>query len=601
MVRLASLLRNEYTAAVRCNAARLHTDVQPLNTGQFTQTSPTLPNQYEADWFLRLYLKLKLPKEMLTCIEPDLKALGEATVTSIHNLHLQCEAEPPWLEQFDAWGRRVDRIHTSPAWKEQKKISATEGLIAIAYERAYGQYSRLYQMAKLYLYSPSSGLYGCPLAMTDGAAKCISVAGIPDYMRYAYSCLTSRDPDFFWTSGQWMTEKGGGSDVANGTSTIAYAEGDGYYALHGYKWFSSATDADMSLTLARVAAADGSVNEGTAGLSMFFLPTRKDGGDLNNIQIIRLKNKLGTRQLPTAELLLSGTKAQLVGKLGRGVATISDMLTITRLYNSLFASSATRRILELSKAYSMERGAFGRPICQYPLHMRTLAKMELQTQSSTLLTFELARLLGLEESGTATDDSRLLLRLLMPVAKLYTAKVAVGVTSEGLECFGGQGYIEDTGLPAMLRDAQVLPIWEGTTNVLSLDVLRAIEKTKGEVIKAFTTHCQSMLSKCPATSSKNSLLTAIDQLSHYFTNHFATSHNKELLARELSFSIGNIYIGVVFAELSAAYAEEKTLQVSLDRWCAQDLLPVVTAVTSEPDCAVSSEEDWNMTMRPFDK
>ena len=155
------------------------------------------------------------------------------------------------MRQTTSWGKRLDTIVTSHAWRQQKSISAEEGLISIAYERKQDEFSRLYQIVKLGLYSPASGLYSCPLAMTDGAAKTIEANGLDD-LAPQYRRLISRNPQEFWTSGQWMTEKGGGSDVGSGTETLAVRTGDDSFNLYGYKWFSSATDSDMTLTLARV-------------------------------------------------------------------------------------------------------------------------------------------------------------------------------------------------------------------------------------------------------------------------------------------------------------------------------------------------------------
>lgn len=150
-----------------------------------------------------------------------------------------------------------------------------------------------------------------------------------------------------------MTEKGGGSDVANGTETVAVHEGGDAYRLYGYKWFSSATDSDMSLTLARIVDSDGSSIQGTKGLTMFYLETRAEGtNELNNIDVVKLKNKLGTRQLPTAELLLDGTRALKMSNEGRGVASIADMLQITRLHNSLSAVSGMRQVFFYSSIRS---------------------------------------------------------------------------------------------------------------------------------------------------------------------------------------------------------------------------------------------------------
>lgn len=233
---------------------------------------------------------------------------------------------------------------TCQAWKRLKDVSAEEELISLGYSSKYSSNleGRLHQFAKLFLFSPSSGLYSCPLAMTDGAAKSIKSLKVTK-LQHAFDNLTSTDPSRFWTSGQWMTEKRGGSDVGSGTETIAVPMQNGNYSLHGYKWFSSATDADMALTLARIAGPDGVIPSGTGGLSMFFVKVRSDQGKLNNIQVMKLKNKLGTRQLPTGELLLDGTEAELVSPPGRGVASISNMLTITRIHNGAASTAYMRR------------------------------------------------------------------------------------------------------------------------------------------------------------------------------------------------------------------------------------------------------------------
>ncbi|KAJ7353914.1 hypothetical protein OS493_031360 [Desmophyllum pertusum] len=283
--------------------------------GSFFPEAPRLGNQFSGDLFLQSYLKRILPSEVLQEIRPDLDHFGHRVATDINSMGRECELQPPKLEHFDAWGQRVDNIQTCQGWQQLHDVSAEEGLISIPYERKYGQWSRIYQAAKLFMFSPSSGLYSCPLAMTDGAAKSIEVSDLTEklsVLQDAYSHLTSRDPKEFWTSGQWMTERKGGSDVANGTETLAVPQDDGTYRLYGYKWFSSATDADMTLTLARVQNPDGSTVPGTKGLTMFYLQTRNEDGKLNDIEVQRLKNKLGTRQLPTAELLLHGSLAHKV-------------------------------------------------------------------------------------------------------------------------------------------------------------------------------------------------------------------------------------------------------------------------------------------------
>jgi len=437
-----------------------------------------------------------------------------------------------------------------------KSISAEEGLIAIAYERKLDVYSRLYQMVKLFMFSPVSGLYSCPLAMTDGAAKTIQSLRLP--LSGAYNNLISRDPHKFWTSGQWMTERRGGSDVGGATETVAIREQGDVFRLYGYKWFSSATDSDMSMSLARVGGGD--------KLSMFYLKTRDETGTLNNIQVVKMKNKLGTRQLPTAELLLDGTEARLVGEEGRGIASITSMLTITRLHNTLSAVSAMRKILSLARDYGTRRTAFGNFISKRPLHVQTMARMEVEVRGCTALFLDLASKLGREDAGVIEEEDLLLLRLLTPVAKMYTAKSAMAVISEGLECFGGQGYIEDTGIPGILRDAQVLPIWEGTSTVMSLDVLRAINKSQGAALSALQLRIRKIAEEADSQGLSEAALVvnSVTELLELVKRH---SDCLEAASRDLCVSIAHIYIAALLLEHAAATRKAGDRHV-LSAWVA---------------------------------
>lgn len=437
----------------------------------FLQKGPELTNIFESDVLLQAYLQTQFSSSQYAEIEKDLKSFGEKAATRLLALAEQAEREEPEHIPYDPWGKRIDDIRVSPAWKELHKVSAEEGLIAIGYERKWGSLSRLYQFAKLYLFHSSSAFYSCPLAMADGAARVLELESKSDSrFKQAFEHLTSRDPQHFWTSGQWMTEKTGGSDVS-GTQTVARAKGDAY-ELEGIKWFSSATTSEMALGLARIEGAP----EGSKGLSLFYIPMRDADGRLNGIEVLRLKDKLGTKALPTAELRLKGTKAWRVGPEGQGVKWVATMLNITRLYNSICSVSQMRRALSLSYSYSEQRKAFGDYLENHPLHLHSLAGQQKLWAKAGLLTWQLSRLLGQEELGENSAEESILLRLLTPVAKLWTAKQCLAITSEAIESFGGAGYVEDTQLPVLLRNAQVFPIWEGTTNVLSLDVLRVVQK-----------------------------------------------------------------------------------------------------------------------------
>lgn len=445
----------------------------------FQQSPPTLGNQYEDDRVLRSYLARVLPPDVLRDIEGSLAEMGRLAGAKLYEMQLADRLNEPRLTQWDAWGNRIDQIELTPLWRVAESIAAELGVVATAYEQKHGSLSRVHQCALAYLFTPSTDIYSCPLAMTDGAARTLLGSGNQALIDRAVPHLTARDPNEFWTAGQWMTELTGGSDVGL-SETVATVEphDSRSFRLYGRKWFTSAISSQMALTLARP---EGNP-PGGRGLALFYVETRDEHGRPNNIEINRLKDKLGTRKVPTAELNLSGTPAQLVQGTTDGVRNIAPLLNITRLWNGISAVALMRRGLALAHDYASKRVAFGAPLSEKPLHVDTLAGVEAEAEAAFHLAFYVAELTGQSETREISDDDALLLRLLTPVMKLTTGKQAVAVASEVLESFGGAGYVEDTGLPVLLRDSQVLPIWEGTTNVLALDTLRVLRG--GESLKA---------------------------------------------------------------------------------------------------------------------
>lgn len=540
------------------------------------QDGPRLDNSYDDDPVLAAGLRRLLPPALRERLEPGLRALGGRATGEMLALADQAEREPPRHVPFDPWGRRVDRIETSPAWRRLHEIAAEEAVVATAYEREDGAWSRVHQMARLYLYHPSSAFYSCPLAMTDGAARVLELYAEQGLRERFLPRLVSRDSATFWTSGQWMTERAGGSDVAE-TATRAVADGSGW-RLWGTKWFTSATTAEIALTLARPEGAAA----GSRGLSLFMVELRDADGALHNLRVDRLKDKLGTRALPTAELSLAGTPAWRIGEPGRGVATIAALLNITRLYNAACAASTLARGLALARDYARRRRAFGRTLADQPLHVATLAGLAAEHAAAFQLVFRAAALLGREETGVATDAERRTLRLLTPLAKLATGRQVVAGTSEVLEAFGGAGYIEDTGLPRLLRDAQVLSIWEGTTNVLALDALRAIEKDDAlpplvdEIRRRITAASEPELG---AVAER--LATRLDRALDWLAATRAESAHREAGARRFALELARAAAGSLLLEQARADGAERS------RWAALRFL----ADRDDPTAVPTAESD----------
>jgi len=438
----------------------------------FLQTAPVLSNQYLDDRVLRSYLRRVLPPAVLGAIENDLTELGEFAATAWTVARLRERSEPK-LTQWNAWGERVDRLELTPAWIAAQPLAAKYGIVAAGHETTHGTHARVHQFAMMYLFHCASEFYTCPLAMTDGAVTAIKAAKNEKLIERALPHFLSRDPQQFWISGQWMTENAGGSDVA-GSETVAREE-NGRWRLYGRKWFTSAINAQAALALARPHGS----SPGTDSLALFYVEPQKSDGRWRNIRLDRLKDKLGTRELPTAEIHLEGTPAELVGEARHGVRQIAPMLGITRTWNAIGALATMRRCIALARDYANRRIVFGRPLAEQPLHQDTIAGMQAEFEAAFHLSFYVTELLGRAQMGQADEAQQNLLRLLTPLIKLWTGKLAVTIASETCECFGGAGYLEDSGIPQLLRDAQVWAIWEGTSNVQALDFLRAFRGNGG--------------------------------------------------------------------------------------------------------------------------
>jgi alkylation response protein AidB-like acyl-CoA dehydrogenase len=431
-------------------------------------------NTYAADPALRCLLSSWLGPDTLEWAEPQLFELGRAAAHELREWGWQCEQQQPRLRSIDPWGERVDEVVYSESWNRLARAASRYGLSGLPYEEGAlavaGPQVRIVHAALCYLYEPETATYMCPVSMTDAAARVLIDHGPRELRDEVVPHLISRDPAQAWTAGQWMTEQQGGSDV--GANAVEARFEAGRWRLHGRKYFCSNVGGEVVLALARPAGA----GAGTRGLGLFLVPRMLPDGSHNRYRVDRLKDKLGTRAMATGEVTLEGAEVRLVGELERGFQQMTPMLNITRLHNAIASAAALRRGLMLARGYAARRQAFGRRLDQQPLQRHVLTQMAVQADAALVLTMRLAQLLGRLECKVAGEEEILLFRLASSLVKLYTARQAVAGASEAIEAFGGAGYMEDTGIARILRDAQVLSIWEGTTNVLSLDALRVLAK-----------------------------------------------------------------------------------------------------------------------------
>ena len=503
-----------------------------------------------------------LPSHTQSALAPDLASFGTLVLQpKVLEWVADAEAHPPTVHSWDVWGRRKDKLVTSEGWRNLQKLGISEGMVAIAYENKYGECSRLYQFLKYHLWTGSCANVTCPSAMTDGAAKLLlthansacASAQEKRVFEAAYSRLISRESRDAWTSGQWMTERIGGSDVANtetlatllptAGSTVTHQYGTefsgaplGSWSISGFKWFSSATDANMAVLLAKTSQRE---------ISAIYVPMRRTctvmgspsfseaiqdssqlheqitelrephseqqaaGTESNGISIQRLKSKLGTRPLPTAELVLENARGYLLGKQGRGIKEMSTILNITRVHNAVTACGLWGRGLAISRAFTRVRSAGGESLTEVAAHMRSLSDNHINYRAYMYFAFFVVALLGVTEQtpdlksegdrGESASSNHVpkivprqptadrLLRLLTPVLKALSAKAAIAGLSECMESLGGVGYLDSTSpldigtnIARLFRDANVLSIWEGTTDIMGADTVRVLKSGMGE-------------------------------------------------------------------------------------------------------------------------
>ncbi|CAK4015902.1 acyl- dehydrogenase like [Lecanosticta acicola] len=490
-----------------------HPSSPSSGTAGFFQDAPVVRGAWGEDEALNRVSRFYLSPDVREELAPDLQRFSDLVATEkVREWCADAERNVPYVRTHDAWGRRVDRLVTSEGWRNLQNMGLAEGIVAIGHEQTHARYSRVYQFLKYHIWTPWCALVTCPSAMQDGAAKMLRTQlGKADLgkderrvFQAAYDHLVARDPTKAWTSGQWMTERPGGSDVQDTETQAIYAATEGasasmvdidgnplgHYSISGFKWFSSATDANSTVMLAR---------EPNGAISAFFAPTKRyisngADGELNGISIQRLKSKLGTRALPTAELVLQDMRAWRVGKSGQGVKEISTVLNVTRVHNAVSAVGFWGRGLAISRAFSRVRKARGRLLMDLPAHVRTLAEQYVEYHAMMHLAMYTAALLGQSENrpGKSSQVSPCeragligpdLLRLLTPLAKMLTAKAGIAGLAECMESLGGVGYIENEDIAVnvarLYRDCNVLSIWEGTSNIMADDIVRILKGPAG--------------------------------------------------------------------------------------------------------------------------
>ncbi|MFH8746543.1 acyl-CoA dehydrogenase family protein [Streptomyces rimosus] len=402
--------------------------------------------------------------------EPEVRELGALAGTeAVQEQSRMVEEQPPRLRTHDRFGHRIDEVEFHPAWHQLMTVAVERGLHAAPWADDRPG-AHLVRAAKFYVWSQAEPGHGCPVSMTYAAVPALRAQ--PDLAAQYEPLLASRTYDYGLRppsaksgliAGMSMTEKQGGSDVRANT-TRAVPAGDGTYRITGHKWFTSAPMSDVFLVLAQTAE----------GLSCFLLPRVLPDGTRNGMRLMRLKDKLGNRSNASSEIEYEDAVAWPVGEPGRGVRTIVEMVNMTRLDCVIGSAAGMRAGLRQALHHTAYRHAFGRALAEQPLMRAVLADLAIESEAATTLAMRLATAVDGAQAGDAGEAA--LRRLALAVGKYWVCKRGSAHAAEALECLGGNGYVEESGMPRIYREAPLLSIWEGSGNVAALDVLRALAK-----------------------------------------------------------------------------------------------------------------------------
>ena len=425
-------------------------------------------NFFRIDDGLRRLLPHYLDRAALDHFAPQFDRLGDLAGGRLDELAAIADKNPPVLHARDRLGRDEDWIEYHPAYRAMEQIAFADFRFQAMSHRGgvLGWPEPLPSVAKyVFQYLFVQGEFGlmCPISVTDTSIHLIRTYADPATRDHLLSRMLADDPAHLWKGTQFMTEKAGGSDVG-AIETVARQENGGW-RLQGEKWFCSHADADVALLLARPEGAA----PGTAGLALFALPRRRADGTRNAYRIVRLKDKLGTRSMASGEIRLEGADAFLIGRRDAGFKQMLDQVNLSRLSHGVRAAAMMRRCLNEALAAARGRRAFGRSVAEYPLMRRQLMKLLVPTEQALSMLLFTA-----EAMGGGRED---LLRILTPLIKFRACRDNITVASGAMEARGGNGYIEEWVTPRLVRDAHVGVLWEGTSNIIALDVVtRAIGK-----------------------------------------------------------------------------------------------------------------------------
>jgi len=491
-------------------------------------------NVFRADPAMRELLTIYLDPGLHDMAVTQLDRMGELVGDRLEELALAADKNPPVLSIRARNGAPHEVVHKHPAYVELERYAFGEfGLAAMSHRGGvFGVDHKLPPLVKyalVYLFVQAEFGLCCPLSMTDSLTRTLVKFGSRELVDRYFAQLTSQDMDTLYQGAMFMTEQVAGSDVG-AIGTTARLE-NGEWRLHGDKWFCSNPDAALSMVLARPEGG----NQGTKGLSLFLLPRHLPDGRKNDYRILRLKDKLGTRSMASGEVKLEGAIAYLVGDPGQGFKQMTDMINMSRLANGVRSAGLMRRSVNEALFIASQREAFGKRLIELPLMQRQLAKMLVTAEQGRSMVFHTARVL--ERADKGDEQMARVLRILTPLIKFRTCRDARKVAGDAMEVRGGCGYIEEWSDARVLRDSHLGSIWEGTSNIVALDVARAARREGA--LEALQGYVEGLFGEAgPLTAAHRSIAERFASAAAYMTA-VAGSREHEIETRSAATALYN--------------------------------------------------------------
>ncbi len=426
-------------------------NIAPSNSSKTKRSNQVLDNDYKpsqdfwkSDRILSHFLKKELPTGNWNYLKPLLSQLGKTAATVMDELSLTADKQGPVLKKRNHLGETVNEIVFHPYYNELLKIAVESGLFQVKWsndtKERNGQYLHRMGFGLAFLYGMGDASVPCPLCMTDGAARLIDRYAKSEDVERLLPHIFTKNVERLYTGAMFLTEKSGGSDVGANLVEAEHMEGD-YYKLNGEKWFCSNANADLMLVLART----NPEIEGTKGLSIFLVERQNPDGSKNEMDVIRLKDKLGVRSMASAEIMLTNTLGKRLGKEGEGFKIMADMINLSRLWNSVIAISSFRRCLAEAYQFLSHRHTFGKRALEHALVRTKLEELSAHYVADFYLTWKTIR--TLDEADNGKKESQHLVRLLTPMVKKKTAETAVYGIRESME-WGTRLHV----IPKFMRD-----------------------------------------------------------------------------------------------------------------------------------------------------